>query len=97
LSDMSRSTLRLQLLWVLMTCREGPFLKEQASHLGVRRSVEISGSDAIADICFFGKAGRPRTLCSYITNEGISFMGITPEVDRVIIGDIAICLIENAG
>jgi hypothetical protein len=43
------------------------------------------------------EAGRPRTPSSYIANEGISFMGITPEVDQVIIGDIAICLIENAG
>jgi hypothetical protein len=85
---------------VLPADTSGAFLEEQTSHLGVRRSVEISGSDAIADIWFFDEAGRPRTLCSYIANGRISFMGITPEGDRVIIGDhagdIAICSIENA-
>jgi len=78
----------------------GEFLEEQTSHLGVSRSEEISGRDSIADICAFDATGSARTLCSYIASGGISFMGITPDGNRIVIGDhcgdVAVCSIEDA-
>jgi len=81
----------------------GDFLADQTDHFGIRKRAErtrFSAFDELIAEIYPVSETNPISLASYLTSGEISFVGVVPDRNLVIIGDhsgdLSICSIESA-